>query len=72
MRVTCMAIRNCVSRSKDLCYHFLGSDLSSDVLGIEKSVNLLLKRSQCRDEAKAALRDLGCNVELRELWQGVL
>jgi len=24
----------------------------------------------CRDEAKAALRDLDCHVELTELWKG--
>jgi len=24
----------------------------------------------CHDEAHAALRDLGCKVELKELWTG--
>ncbi len=26
--------------------------------------------AQCGDVAKSALRDLGCKVELRELWTG--
>ena len=35
----------------------------------------LIRRAQekfpaCADLAKAALRDLGCQVELRELWTG--
>ena len=28
------------------------------------------KLLDCEDVAKAALRDLGCHVELRELWTG--
>ena len=28
------------------------------------------KMADCKDLAKAALRDLGCAVELQELWTG--
>ena len=27
-------------------------------------------QQQCYEEAKALLRDLGCQVELKELWAG--
>ena len=33
-------------------------------------MNRALTVPDCRDEAKAALRDLGCKVELMERWKG--
>ncbi len=60
----CMAVRNLVARSREHCSAFLelGTEaLIRHVLGHHKS---------CHDEAKAALRDLGCSVELKELWTG--
>uniref|UniRef100_A0A0B6Y9Z2 LRRK2 ARM repeat domain-containing protein n=1 Tax=Arion vulgaris TaxID=1028688 RepID=A0A0B6Y9Z2_9EUPU len=60
----CMALRNLVSRAKELseCILALGAEsLLNDIMKYHKDV---------ADEAKAALRDLGCKVELRELWKG--
>lgn len=58
------AVRNIVSRSRDLCEEFLK-------LGIEELlVTAAQKHSECGDDVKAALRDLGCNVRLIEQWTG--
>lgn len=54
-------MRNLVSRNKDLCNAFLS-------LGAEELLNSVDK--SCWDEAKAALRDLGCNVKLEEPFKG--
>lgn len=59
-----MAVRNIVARRQDLV----------DVL-ISRGVESLLRHAMtshqsCHDEAHAALRDLGCQVELKELWTG--
>ncbi|KAJ8304981.1 hypothetical protein KUTeg_018564 [Tegillarca granosa] len=60
----CMALRNLVARTRDYCEPILE-------LGAETLINDALKKyKSCHDEAKAALRDLGCHVELRELWKG--
>jgi len=59
----CTCIRNIVSRRSDLTDAFLS-------LGAERLLRIALKQKSCRDEAKSALRDLGCNVELKELWTG--
>ncbi|XP_034245394.1 armadillo repeat-containing protein 6 homolog [Thrips palmi] len=61
-RAACLAIRNLVSRNKGLCATFLS-------LGVEDLLNSVDKAT-CWDEAKAALRDLGCNVKLEEPFKG--
>lgn len=60
-----LAIRNLVSRSADLQPEFLK-------LGVEELLKLALKihGKKCEDHVKSALRDLGCDVEFRELWTG--
>ena len=64
-RQASMAIRNIVSRRKDLTTVFLES-------GIEELLQAALKRTQRAPtvEIKAALRDLGCQVQLQEQWTG--
>ena len=59
----CACIRNIVARRSDLSDAFLS-------LGAERLLRIAIKQKSCRDEAKSALRDLGCNVELKELWTG--
>ena len=60
----CMSLRNLVSRTKDLKDVILS-------LGAEPLINNAMNQHpECKDEAKAALRDLGCKVELKELWKG--
>ena len=63
-RQACMAIRNCVVRNRELVDEVVGQ-------GAEAVLNAALKHKDCADEAKAALRDLGCKVELKERWTGV-
>lgn len=59
-----MALRNLVSRTKDFVEPIL-------VLGTENLLNEAMRRhADVKDEAKAALRDLGCKVTLTELWKG--
>ncbi|XP_072051091.1 armadillo repeat-containing protein 6-like [Amphiura filiformis] len=57
----CMALRNLVARSREYC----------DVI-LELGAESLIRdaRKTCDDEAKAALRDLGCEVDLKCLWKG--
>ncbi|XP_068427802.1 armadillo repeat-containing protein 6 [Clinocottus analis] len=60
----CMVMRNLVGRM---------SELSKPILemGVEDLIIQALKtHKECGDVGKAALRDLGCEVELRELWTG--
>ncbi|KAL4227854.1 Armadillo repeat-containing protein 6 [Mactra antiquata] len=59
----CMAIRNIVARTRDHCSVLLE-------LGAEDLINKAKSISSCVDDAKAALRDLGCQVELQERWTG--
>lgn len=60
----CMAVRNLVSRCPENSAAFLE-------LGAEQQLRLTLSTHKgCQDEAKAALRDLGCQVELAERWKG--
>ena len=59
-----MAIRNIVARSQQFCAVFLE-------LGAEATIRVALSlHPQCEDEAKGALRDLQCEVELKVLWKG--
>ncbi|XP_034038972.1 LOW QUALITY PROTEIN: armadillo repeat-containing protein 6 [Thalassophryne amazonica] len=60
----CMLLRNLVARMRSYCQPLLD-------MGAEPLIAQALRAHQdCGDEAKAALRDLGCQVELRELWTG--
>lgn len=60
----CMLIRNLVSRSRDFSQPIL--EMGAENLITEARAT----HRDCDDVAKAALRDLGCKVELRELWTG--
>ncbi|XP_040176776.1 armadillo repeat-containing protein 6 isoform X2 [Rana temporaria] len=60
----CMVIRNLVSRSQDFSQPILEMGAESLILKARNT------HKDCDDIAKAALRDLGCKVELRELWTG--
>ncbi|KAF6771184.1 hypothetical protein AHF37_10538, partial [Paragonimus kellicotti] len=84
VRAVCIAIRNCVARSTDLRAAFVGDSSStdngamqcfkpdhpSDPYELEALLNIALQSPDCADEAKAALRDLGLTVQLKELWRG--
>lgn len=60
----CMLMRNLVARMRNLSQPILD-------MGAEALINQALQTHQdCGDLGKAALRDLGCKVELRELWTG--
>ncbi|XP_029500735.1 armadillo repeat-containing protein 6 [Oncorhynchus nerka] len=60
----CMLLRNLVARMT----HFNQPILE---MGAEALIaQALAAHRDCGDLAKAALRDLGCQVELRELWTG--
>lgn len=61
-KLACMAVRNLVARSPNNCLPFLE-------LGIEALANKALKKYSS-DEVKSALRDLGCKVDLKEIWKG--
>ena len=58
-----MALRNLVSRARENCD-------SIKALGAEELINHAMQIQDCHDEAKAALRDLGCKVELVIRWKG--
>lgn len=60
----CMAVRNVVARTKEYSSTFL--DLGAEPL-LRRAMT---EHESCHDEAKAALRDLECQVELKELWKG--
>lgn len=60
----CMAIRNVVARAPQHAGSFLEA-------GAEPLIQAAMTtHKECHDEAKAALRDLGCKVDLKELWTG--
>ncbi|XP_004595827.2 armadillo repeat-containing protein 6 [Ochotona princeps] len=60
----CMLIRNLVARSQAFSKPLL--ELGAEALITQARA----AHRDCEDVAKAALRDLGCRVELRELWTG--
>ncbi|MED6254903.1 Armadillo repeat-containing protein 6 [Ataeniobius toweri] len=60
----CMLIRNLVARMPNYSLQIL--ELGAEGL-IARAVQT---HEDCGDVGKAALRDLGCKVELRELWTG--
>ncbi|XP_062127562.1 armadillo repeat-containing protein 6 homolog [Drosophila sulfurigaster albostrigata] len=58
------AIRNMVSRSRNQCESWLS-------FGVEDLLNAaMVEHPSVAQDIKAALRDLGCNVQLREEWTG--
>ncbi|XP_051253512.1 armadillo repeat-containing protein 6 [Dicentrarchus labrax] len=60
----CMVMRNLVARTQSYSQTILE-------MGAEALIAQAIKTHQdCGDVGKAALRDLGCQVELRELWTG--
>uniref|UniRef100_T1IJ57 Armadillo repeat-containing domain-containing protein n=1 Tax=Strigamia maritima TaxID=126957 RepID=T1IJ57_STRMM len=64
LQQACLAIRNLVARAQDLVPNFLE-------LGAERLIrNAQEHHPAIADEAKAALRDLGCMIEFREPWTG--
>ncbi|KAH0625767.1 hypothetical protein JD844_033998 [Phrynosoma platyrhinos] len=60
----CMLIRNLVAHTQDFSQPIL--EMGAENLITEARA----AHRDCDDVAKAALRDLGCKVELRELWTG--
>ncbi|XP_043909874.1 armadillo repeat-containing protein 6 isoform X2 [Protopterus annectens] len=60
----CVLLRNLVSRNPDYCQPIL--EMGAETLIIQARN----AHRDCDDVSKAALRDLGCKVELRELWTG--
>lgn len=59
------AIRNMVSRSRDQCPTFLSH-------GIEDILKQAMETfKDVEYDLKAALRDLGCEVKLKEEWTGI-
>ncbi|XP_036410639.1 armadillo repeat-containing protein 6 [Megalops cyprinoides] len=61
---SCMLLRNLVSRTQSFSQSILE-------MGAEALIGqALASHRDCSDVARAALRDLGCKVELRELWTG--
>ncbi|NXO29211.1 ARMC6 protein, partial [Cisticola juncidis] len=63
-RQACMLIRNLVSRRRALSQPLL--EMGAESLISEARA----AHRDCEDVARAALRDLGCPVELQELWTG--
>ncbi|PIK39067.1 putative armadillo repeat-containing protein 6-like [Apostichopus japonicus] len=62
-KAACMAVRNLVARSREYCQCFIEA-------GAETLIRQAMPLPDCSDLAKAALRDLECQVELKELWKG--
>lgn len=60
----CMVLRNLVSRMGNYSQQIL--EMGAETL----IAQALQTHEDCSDVGKAALRDLGCQVELRELWTG--
>ncbi|XP_072924215.1 armadillo repeat-containing protein 6 isoform X1 [Hemitrygon akajei] len=60
----CMLLRNLVARKPDFSQSIL--EMGAEVLIRQAKAT----HQDCEDLAKAALRDLGCSLELRELWTG--
>ncbi|KAM6918951.1 armadillo repeat-containing protein 6 [Xenentodon cancila] len=60
----CMLLRNLVARMRNYSQPIL--EMGAEAL-IRQAVQI---HQDCGDVGKAALRDLGCKVELQELWMG--
>ncbi len=61
----CNAIRNVVSRSPQLSADFVGLDVENLLQSARAK-----HPKHCDDAARAALRDLGLKVDLKEEWKG--
>jgi len=60
----CLAVRNLIARTRELVPSFLEH-------GAEAALRAAITtHKDCHDPAKAALRDLGCDVTLVERWKG--
>lgn len=66
-KLSCMAIRNMVARVPENRKRFL--DLGAESLIIEAVENH--GKVAMKDVAQAALRDLGVDIKLQELWKGL-
>ena len=60
----CLAIRNLVARNPEYCDVILEAGAESSIRDAQG------KMADCDDLAMAALWDLGCAVDLQELWTG--
>jgi len=60
----CTAVRNIVSRNRELASEFLAQNIESI---IKKIID---QHTSCEFEAKSALRDLGLDVNFEERWKG--
>ncbi|XP_059418702.1 armadillo repeat-containing protein 6-like [Carassius carassius] len=61
---SCMLLRNLVAHTRDFSTLIL--EMGAEALILQA----LAAHRDCADVGRAALRDLGCQVELRELWTG--
>ncbi|XP_073705398.1 armadillo repeat-containing protein 6 isoform X2 [Garra rufa] len=61
---SCMLLRNLVAHTRDFSQSIL--EMGAEAL----ITQALTAHRDCGDVGRAALRDLGCKVELRELWTG--
>jgi armadillo repeat-containing protein 6 len=59
-------MRNSISRKRELGDKLIELKVEDLLRTIMNDANLL----KCHDSAKTVLRDLGCEVELKELWTG--
>lgn len=60
-----MAIRNIVSRNKKLGEKLIANNVEEPLRKVYQQND-----RNCSEEAKAALRDLDLQVDLKELWTG--
>ncbi|XP_071455576.1 armadillo repeat-containing protein 6 homolog [Hetaerina americana] len=65
LRMASLAIRNMVSRSRELCQHFIKHGVAELLMDAMQRHKIT-----CEANAKGALRDLGCPVDLKEEWKG--
>ena len=65
MIAACSAIRNIVSRARELTADFVELDVEALLHGVQAK-----HPQKCEDAVKAALRDLGLKVNLKEQWTG--
>lgn len=63
-RHACTAVRNIVSRNRELSLEFLALNIESEIKKI------ICQYKNCEFEAKGALRDLGLDVNFVEQWTG--
>jgi hypothetical protein len=59
-----LALRNSISRNKEFCEKLLELKIEDTLRHIMNTQPVVF------EEAKSVLRDLGCQIELKELWTG--